>query len=193
MKKINYMVALVASVFAPTAMGQFTFVIDQESANETNVMEGSAGLASAQSFTPSFSSVGFIRLWLYDGNFTDGLGATIFVNLRADSITGPLLGSTMSLALPPNHVGPADFIFETPLSVVPGVTYFFQADREPGGSGFGLSASFYGYSGGTAFFQGAPAPSKDLWFREGIVVPEPGTVGLWALGLAGWFVAARRR
>jgi hypothetical protein len=29
------------------------------------------------------------------------------------------------------------------------------------------------YSGGTAFFGGQLDPFFDLWFREGIIVPEP--------------------
>jgi hypothetical protein len=39
---------------------------------------------------------------------------------------------------------------------------------------FGLNRSSYGYTGGTAFLQNAVDPlGWDVWFREGIIVPEP--------------------
>jgi hypothetical protein len=38
--------------------------------------------------------------------------------------------------------------------------------------------------------QGAPNPGFDLWFREGVVVPEPGT---WALLLVGFGLLAWRK
>jgi len=49
--------------------------------------------------------------------------------------------------------------------------------------------SEYNYPGGTVFANGLPVGGmSDVWFREGIVVPEPGT---WVLlvvgfGLLGW-------
>jgi hypothetical protein len=54
---------------------------------------------------------------------------------------------------------------------------------------------FYNYTGGTVFWNGVAAVNEDLWFREGVVVPEPaavalGFVGAGLLALAHW---GRRR
>jgi hypothetical protein len=49
----------------------------------------------------------------------------------------------------------------------------------------------FNYAGGTAFGLGQPAPDYDLWFREGIIVPEPSTTVLFALGLFVFFRARR--
>jgi hypothetical protein len=45
------------------------------------------------------------------------------------------------------------------------------------------------YAGGTEFLQGQPG-NNDLWFREGIVVPEAGT---WALLVIGCGLLVWRR
>src|SRR6185369_273897 len=79
-----------------TLYGQGTFIYDQQSADEGHVF-GDASIQldqPGQSFTPSLSSVGFIRLFLQDGRPGNSSGATVHINLRGTSITGPILGST---------------------------------------------------------------------------------------------------
>ena len=46
------------------------------------------------------------------------------------------------------------------------------------------------YSGGRVFVGGKPSDA-DLWFREGITVPEPGELTLAGLGVLGMFLGAR--
>ena len=110
-----------------SALGQGTFVYDQQSSDESHYMEGSAGLGlqPGQSFTPALPSVGFIRLYLYDG-FRNGLSGTLNVNLRSDSITGPVLSSAIPVTLPDGFAGTVDFLFSTPVSVTPGELTFFN-------------------------------------------------------------------
>jgi len=53
------------------------------------------------------------------------------------------------------------------------------------------TVSEYSYRGDNVCFNGSPgALMSDMWFREGIVVPEPGA---WALLLAGFGLLAWRR
>src|SRR5882672_1048303 len=72
------------------AYGQDTFTYDQQSSNETTnggkTMAIQANEPIGQSFTAALSSVGFIRLFLSDNAF-DSVGATVYVNLRTNSIT----------------------------------------------------------------------------------------------------------
>jgi len=73
--------------------------------------------------------------------------------------------------------------------VTPGVTYYFQPIIQSG-DGFAVYAYNFGYSGGNTFYNGTADSFNDLWFREGIVVPEPSTM---ALLLAGVGLSVLRR
>jgi hypothetical protein len=173
------------------ARGQGTFIYDQQSSVEARPGEVVAGIQAnqpiGQSFTPSLSSIGFIRLQLLDLDPGNGLGATLLINLGTDSITGPVLGSTDPLFLADGFPGPpnfVDFFFSTPASVAPGTTYYFQPVVQSG-EVILLGRFIMGsdYAGGNEFLQGQPG-NNDLWFREGIVVPEPSALSLLLAGVA---------
>jgi len=180
------------------AHGQDAFIYDQQA---TNIIEGSGflnyqGQTIGQSFTPSFSAVGFVALNLYDAGSLP-IGATVYVNIRSDSFSGPILGSSMPVTMPNQFFGITNFLFSTPLVVTPSVTYFFEPVVQSG-DGWGSYVTDGSYPGGTAISQGVPIPDRDLWFREGVVVPEPSSVGLillgaGVLGLARWRRGRGRR
>jgi len=177
-----------AVVFRGITFGQGTFTYDQQSALEST----GGGIASAiqpyqpmgQSFVPTLSSVGFIRLSLGDSAI-NGLGATVYVNLLANSITGTVLASTEPVFMPDGFSRYPDFFFSTPVPVTPGNTYYFQPVVQSGDL-WGITAyNAYNYPNGTAFSLGATAPFFDVWFREGIyIVPEPSLAALGFLGVA---------
>jgi hypothetical protein len=79
-----------------------------------------------QSFTPSLSTVGFVRLKLLDLTPSNGSGATLAVNLRTNAINGPILGTSISVALTDNFSGSVNFLFASPIPVTSGVTYFLK-------------------------------------------------------------------
>lgn len=173
---------------------QGTFVYDQQSSDENNLQEGGSGIQQSQplgqSFTPSLATVGFIRLYIYDASTLNTTPGDVVVQLRSGSITGAILGVSPTVTLPDNFGGPVNFTFTDPIAVTPGVTYFFQLALLNNNS-YGVSRSpFYSYAGGTAFVSGVADPPSDLWFREGIVVPEPSAM---AILLAGAVVAAWRQ
>ena len=191
MKTRNLLVLPVFAAFALRVFGQPTFLYDQQSAVEGANAESAAGITPSQpfgqSFTPMFDSVGFIRLWLIEGNPGNGTGATVFVNLRSNSITGPILAASDLVFLPdgfgpPGNRGYPDFFFTNPVPVTPGVTYYFQPVIQSGDGVVAFTENTYHYSGGNAFYQGLAAPNNDLWFREGVVVPEPSSIALILLG-----------
>lgn len=180
------------------AQGTIQFVYDQQASTNDAVPVLGGGQTMQQiaspwgeSFTPGLSSVGFVRLALDDENVNDGLGVTLSLNLRADSITGTILSSADPVVLPNGFVGVKDFIFSTPVSVTPGTTYYFEPVVESGGS-WGILGGGNTYDGGTRIIAGLPDNTSDYWFREGVVVPEPSTVALFVLGL-GVFCFTRRR
>ncbi len=196
---MNLKPAFVFVVFllALSTHGQGTFVYDQQSSDESKPSQGNYGITSfqqpvGQSFIPTLPFVDFIRLQLLDGNPGNGLGASIFVNLRANSITGAVLGATSPVFIPDNNaVTFTNFFFST-VSVTPGVTYYFQPVIQSGDgflAGAGMPAN---YPNGMAFVNGAGNPIDDFWFREG-VIPEPSSTALLLTGVGTLALAMRQR
>jgi hypothetical protein len=175
------------------ASAQGTFVYDQQSAIEST----GGGIAVTiqthqpigQSFTPGLSSIGFVRLFLIDNTF-NSLGATVYVNLRSDSITGPILASTDPVFMPDGFGGYPNFFFALPVAITPGQTYYFQPIVQSGDSWSLVAYNSYYYPGGMGFNAGIAIPNSDLWFREGIIVPEPSSAVLLLIAVA---VFLRRR
>jgi hypothetical protein len=185
---LSYLVMLLVPV-SFVARGQGTFVYDQQSSTESLPGEAIVGITSfkqpvGQSFIPNLTAVGFIRLQLLDGIPRNGMGATILINLRTNSISGPIMASTVPVLVPDdpgnNTVNFTTFFFSTPVSVTPGTLYYFQPVIQSGDN-FGGGRFVPNYPGGTEYINGQPGVN-DLWFREGIVVPEPSSALLFLFG-----------
>ncbi len=195
MKIKSFVLTSLIALATVQARSQGTFVYDQQSSTESVVDEAFLNIQInqpiGQSFTPSLSTVGFVRLDLTTGP-TQG-GASLDVLLHSGSITGPTIGTSELVSLPVNFTGFVNFVFDAPPSVTPGTQYYFQPVI---GSGSDVvSANFsdlYGYAGGVGIIQGANGGEADMWFREGIIVPEPSTWVLVFLG-ASAFLWFRRR
>jgi hypothetical protein len=189
MKVLRFSLILLSG-FISVASGQSTFIYDQQSSDEGTVLEGSSGSAVlAQSFSPTLTEVGFIRLSLFDASGGNG-GGTLYVTLRGGSLNGPILGTSAPVALPNQFGGFVDFIFTNPVSVTPDVTYYFNVSVQSG-SGFALAAGPYNYPRGMEYLSGSAVPGFDLWFREGIIVPEPSSLSLLLLSSGFLFVARK--
>jgi len=182
------------------AEAQGTFVFDQQSSDESNGGSGSTTIQTfqpmGQSFTPSLNGIGFVRLNLLDENRNNGQGATIYVNLRSDSITGAIISSTAPVSLPDNfgfplNTGYVNFFFPTEVPLQPGTKYFLQPVVQSGDLWAMFSGSF-GYSGGELYAQGVGTTLTDAWFREGIV-PEPSSTALLVCAVGLWFACRRSR
>jgi hypothetical protein len=188
MKFTTFAITMAFLLKALSSQGQGTFVYDQQSVgNDFAFAEGVQTIQSAQpigqSFTPSLNAVGFVRLALVDSAL-NAVGATVYVNLRSGSITGPILASTQPVGMPDNYGGATTFIFANPVSVVPGTMLYFQPVVQSGDAWGIYHDRRYNYSGGTAFFAGQADLDFDLWFREGIIVPEPSLTLLLLSGAA---------
>jgi PEP-CTERM motif len=187
--------ALILSALA--ACGQGTFIYDQSSATNQGFGGGYAFQQEqpfGQSFTPSLTSIGFVQMEFISGPPQLG-GATVYVNLRADSIGGPILSSTDPVFMPyPFAHGITNFFFPTLVAITPGTTYYLQPVVQAGNDQWGVIGGPYNYPGGTLFWNGAPDPNgNDAWFREGTFVPEPSSGVLVLLGIAGMCAARRVR
>lgn len=173
--------------------GQGTLQVDQQISN-LNPPGGYVDFTTSivgQSFVPTLSSVGFATFFVGDPH-VGGAGVTALVNLWSGSLTsGTLLGSTAPVFIPDRFNSSANFFFSAPVAVTPGTTYYLQLAYQSGDSlNAGLVPGFL-YSNGAAFY-GGTFQNENLWFQEGIVVPEPSSIILSFLGLAG-FVLQRRK
>ena len=191
--KLRIIVVVLLGAFR--ALSQGTLVYDQQSTTGGR-HEGVVNIQSSQpvgqSFTPTVTTVGFIQLETNDQIPGNSLGAVIFVNLRMDSITGQIIGQSDPFALPDNFEGATTFYFSLPVAISPGTTYYFQPVVQSGDS-WSINESFaYHYSGGSAILNGVASPTDNLYFREGLVAPEPSTWAL-LLALGGGALFLRRR
>jgi hypothetical protein len=157
-----------------------------------------------QSFTPALSEIGFVELYLREspGMGNPGESETLVLTLREGDITDPVVSSTQPMFLLGGAFGPP-FIqeFRSPATgaVTPGSKYTFELVHLAGGDLFGpaaYSANLYDYPGGERVRQGVPRVGSDLWFREGLFIPEPSVVWLLLTGLGfggGWNHWRKRR
>lgn len=176
----------------PLSLSAQTFVYDQQSADESRAGTGGVIIQNAQptgqSFRPTLSQVGFVRLELFDANNNNGLGATLYVNLRSGSLTGPIIGSSAPVTLP-NGFGSVlsnqfvNFFFADPVPVQPNATYFFEPVVQSGDSWW-VDGAILSYSRGSGYTFGSDTTVWDYWFREGVVVPEPSIPALAVVGIA---------
>jgi hypothetical protein len=195
MKNTRISTRLLFLISGVSAAGQGTVIFDQQSStNETPPFPGDGvtiqtiATPYGQSFTPTLASVGFIRLLLDDNQPGNGVGATVYVNLRSGSVGGPIIGTTAALTFFDSFANVATFSFPSPVSVTPGAVYYFQPATRGFSDQWNVVAGEEPYPGGSVWVGGSAVPSSDYWFREGIVIPEPSSgmlVALWMAGVCG--------
>jgi hypothetical protein len=190
MKKI---ICTLATTFAALRIfAQGTLLVDQQSFDLATAIANTSIAGIGQSFTPGFTSINYVQFGVFDINS----GSSLFVNLRQNSMSGPIIGTTDTQSVPLNdgHV-PTMFIFSTSVALTPGTQYSFQPVIVVNAFQINIEISTPGsnpYPGGTAL-DGNTSAGFDLWFAEGVVVPEPSTWALFGLGGMILFAAGRTR
>ena len=131
-------------------------------------------------------------------------GATVYVKLWTGSPninSATFLGSTAPVYMPDGFVnnnlgvaGVTNFCFSTPVALAPGQTYYLQPVVVSGDNPWDIVILGDTYPNGQLYGNGSYfQPGTDLWFREGVVVPEPSTLALAPLGLSCLLILGRKR
>jgi hypothetical protein len=145
----------------------------------------------AQSFTPLLPVVGFVQLQTFIP--ANSIGETLIINLREDAYNGPIVSSTTPVVLLNKITQISTFYFPESVPVTANQVYYFEPVLLfTGGLDLGTKSPS-SYERGDLFSNGIPSGGAgDLWFREGIVVPEAGTVWLLLVGFGGLLCHCRR-
>ena len=189
------------------ANGQGTLVFDQWSAaNPLAYNDPSVDFFDiqteplTQSFVPTLSAIGFVQFEFIDAPGNGNNGATVYVNLWTGSPNinfATLLGSTAPVFMPNGFgfgFGVTNFYFSTQISLNPGQTYYLQPVVQSGDDPWDVMVLADTYANGQLFARGNfIQPSSDLWFREGILVPEPSALALFGVGGVLFFARKRFR
>jgi hypothetical protein len=145
-----------------------------------------------QEFTPTQPTLNVVQLRTQDFVPNDGTGASLFVNIRAGTILGSVVGTSQIVMLPDSFgtAGGAltEFDFSSNVPLVPGNVFVIELVHASGDMwGVGSCGGLCGntYPPGRQILLGAPVPDNDLWFAEGTAVPEPSTWLLVASGVLG--------
>src|SRR5262249_38318004 len=144
-----------------------------------------------QEFTPMFPFLDVVQLRTQDfGLPSNGIGASLFVNIRSDTITGAIIGTSQTLTLPDGFgaSGSAltEFHFSSLVPLVPGNVFVIEIVVASGDDwGVGSCGGLCGntYPAGRQILLGVPQANNDLWFAEGTTVPEPTTIVLLGTGI----------
>lgn len=174
-------------------------LIDQSSGPEGPTVGGLVIGANVvgQTFRPSLGSLDFVQV--QGVVFPDAASAISRVVLRADGESGSLLAASAPLFIADGAVQSRTYLFETPVALTPGDRYYFGMELVSAGSPateMVVSIIDHGdpYPGGDLIVNGFVNPGMDLWFREGVTIPEPSIQRLLGLGaIAAGIAGARQR
>ena len=149
---------------------------------------------TGQSFIADTNAIGWVSLLLDDSNPSNGLPATLHVNLRtyfeaqkpdpnAGAVSGALISSSYPATLTNGHrvqniSGATRFVFPTNVPLVPGTKYWWELVSD---SGDDVRAHFYHFSypdgdviaGGTNAGGGGGFSIWDMAYNHGIIAQYP--------------------
>ncbi|MDQ6911893.1 MAG: hypothetical protein M3128_03355 [Verrucomicrobiota bacterium] len=145
-------------------------LVDQQNLNNEGLVADPSSIFS-QSFTASATSMNTVEVLLY---VPRPQSVTVEVSLFAGSglQTTSLRATSYITIAPADGPIPVEFRFWRPVGLQPGAVYTFSIGsfpRVPFSAQYGSDT----YAGGNMFDSTYEYPDRDLYFREGLNVPDP--------------------
>src|SRR5262245_10455206 len=165
-------VAFLCGVSSPALSAQL--IPDQE--NLVTISSGWSAVHLApigQEFVSDHPGLDAVELVLANTDMSSPFPADVTINIREDSIAGPVLGTSLPVNLSFPTAAVVQFLFQSSVHTLPRRTYVIEIVVSPGGGNVGVSGGWTGnYSRGRLILQGEPVPmsdSSDLWLRVGAI------------------------
>jgi len=141
-------------------------IIDQ--ANDAVAPGGAWNIADGtpmgQEFRPDFSRLDFVELYIW--SYDIAAPGTLVVDVRLDSSSGDLLGTSAPVVVPLDEFRPVRVEFPETVHLTPHTRYVLEP-RDLTGAGLFLGDTSDLYAWGRFYYDDMYQPLYDAWFREG--------------------------
>lgn len=181
MKSSKLFILLLLAQLPFLARGQ-GYTVDQRNDPENSIIRYwtityPGALPLGQEFVPTLSGLNTVELLF------DALDGTFAVRIHEGTITSSIIAQSATTAKTSESPGILRFDFGEIVPLQAGNKYVLEF-VSLSGSASGIGSTVESYSSG-AMIRGGQAIADDLWFREGVSVPEPaaGTIALVGLGI----------
>ena len=137
---------------------------------------------AGQEFVSALPQVDFVELQLQQGSMPPGTSNHYQVILHADTILGPFVWASETVARPRFDISLARFSFDPPVEIMPWARYVVELVRQEPIQGWqdspqvGFVSDILGnspalhYGGGRAVLAAEPIEESDMFFRAGVMV-----------------------
>ncbi len=122
------------------------------------------GKPMGQEFRPNLNRLDFVDLYIW--SYELSAPGTLVVDVRLDSSSGALLGTSTAVVVPVDEFAPVRLEFPETVHLTPGTRYVLEP-RDVSMSGLFLGDTSDLYAWGRFYFCDIFEPLYDAWFREG--------------------------
>lgn len=156
-------------------------VVDQSNGAGTpgSMASISTGYGEGQTFRPTFDRIDYAQFAIGVVGFGIGAPGTLVATIHHGVRTNPALAESPPVPVSGTSVQFPIFLFDPPVTLVPGDTYSLVLRVGSGTENWGLGMTQNTYALGEMIASFGTPQLYDAWFREGTQAPVPAITGTW--------------